>query len=191
MRETRSALGGVGSRRSTAGMRDVRVKSRLAATPADVFDAWLDVEMARRWLFATASQQVARLDIDARIGGRFRGLDVRDGSSVEFGGRYLEIVPSRRLTFTLTLPESPAVDTRVSVSIAELRSGSSIALLHEYVPQALAAGLKMRWTGMFYGLGLLLDARPRRRKLFDAPCRFEPMPIDYPTKPLSFHHHQE
>src|SRR5689334_22611350 len=91
MRKAPSALVRPDFRRSNAGMQDVRVTSRLVAPPADVFDAWLDAGIARRWLFATASHQVARLDIDARVGGRFRALDVRDGSSVEYAGRYLEI----------------------------------------------------------------------------------------------------
>ena len=190
MRKTRSALGRFEARRSKTGIPEVRVASRFVAPPADVFEAWLDTEIARQWLFATASHRIARLDIDARIGGRFRALDIRDGSNVVYTGRYLEIVPGRRLVFALTLPES-AVETRVTVTIAEVRSGSSIALLHEHVPVTLVAGVQMRWTGMFYGLGVLLDARPRRQKSFDPHCRFEPLPIDYVTESSSFHHHRE
>jgi uncharacterized protein YndB with AHSA1/START domain len=191
MRKTRSALERFEARRSKTVIGEVRVASRFVAPPADVFDAWLDAEIARQWLFATASHRVARFDIDARIGGRFRALDIRDGSSVAYAGRYLEIVPGRRLVFTLALPESTGSETRVTVTIAQVRSASSIALLHEHVPAPLVAGLQMRWTGMFYGLGLLLDARPRRQKLFNAHCRFEPLPIDYVTELSSSHHHQE
>jgi uncharacterized protein YndB with AHSA1/START domain len=46
----------------------VRVIHRFRASPERVFDAWLDPEKAGKWLFATASGQMVRVDIDARIG---------------------------------------------------------------------------------------------------------------------------
>src|SRR5947209_2500566 len=164
-------------RRSKMGTRTVRAARRFNATPAQVFEAWIDPDIARQWLFATAQHQVARLDVDARIGGRFRALDIRDGASANYVGQYLEIVSPRRLAFTLALPESTATATCVSVAIAAVKAGAKIALVHEDVPAALASGMKMRWAGMLYGLALLLEARARQSKNFDRRhCRFQPPP---------------
>ena len=49
---------------------DVRVTRRFAASSERVFDAWLNPEKARRFLFATESGQMTQVEIDARVGAR-------------------------------------------------------------------------------------------------------------------------
>ena len=47
----------------------VVVVHRYAATPDQVFDAFLDVETARRFLFATKTGEMITAEIDPRVGG--------------------------------------------------------------------------------------------------------------------------
>src|SRR5688572_32910930 len=61
-------------RRSRSGVQryaSIRVTRRLSAPAERVFDAWLEPEVAGRWLFATASRPMARVEVDARVGGSF------------------------------------------------------------------------------------------------------------------------
>src|SRR5262245_8260460 len=107
----------------------IRVTSRLDASPERVFDAWLDPAMASVWLFATALHPIARVEIDARIGGSFRFLDRREGRrQVEHTGEYLEIIPPRRLVFTLSMENSPRVVTRVTAEIVPLHAGCEVRI---------------------------------------------------------------
>ena len=85
----------------------IRVTDRYDVPPARAFDAWLDPEVARRWLFATASQPIAQVEIDGRAGGSFRFVDRHAGETIEYTGRYVEIVPERRLAFTLSMEPHP------------------------------------------------------------------------------------
>ena len=133
----------------------VRVTHRYGAPSARVFDAWLDPELAGRWLFATASHPIAHLEIDARVGGAFRFVDRRSGEVTEYTGEYVEIVPHQRLVFTLSL--EPQAITRVAVEIAPLKRGCVLKLTHENVPQEHASRIEGRWTGILYGLGVTLD----------------------------------
>ena len=166
----------------------LRVVKRFNAAPARVFDAWLDPGIARQWLFATASRPIARIEIDARVGGAFRFRDVWDGGSVDYAGRYLEIVPARRWVFTLRLPECDRAVTHVTVEIDAPRLETTLALVHEGVPRSLSALVEGRWTGMFYGLGLLLASNRNRPQLFgDRRCRFQMPPIDYTMEPPASH----
>ena len=136
----------------------IRVAARYNATPECVFHAWLDAEVARRWLFATAARPTTNVEIDARVAGTFRFVERRDGSDVEYRGEYVEIVPCRRLVFSLVLPGGRPASTRVSVDIDGRPDGCSVALTHEQVPPDLAHDIEARWTGMLYGLGETLDA---------------------------------
>jgi uncharacterized protein YndB with AHSA1/START domain len=162
----------------------LRVTKRYGAPPARVFDAWIDPATAGTWLFATASRPMARVQIDARVGGTFRLMDERDGEVIEYSGDYVEVSPYRRLVFTLLLPERRRASTRVIVEIVPLETGSRLTLIHENVPADMASYMKARWAGILYGLGVTLDARKLRLEKFDdAYCRFRVSPIDYRVGP--------
>ena len=135
----------------------LRVTKRYRAPPARIFNAWTDPATAGTWLFATASRPMARVQIDARVGGGFRLVDERDGEVIEYSGDYLEISPYRRLAFILVLPDPMRTSTRVIVEIVPHETGSRLTLLHENVPAEMASHLKARWTGILYGLGVALD----------------------------------
>jgi uncharacterized protein YndB with AHSA1/START domain len=136
----------------------LRVTRRYGAPPARVFNAWLDPEVAGRWLFATASRPMAHVEIDARVEGSFCFVERRDGEITEYTGEYIEIVPHRHLVFTLSMEKHPHAITRVMVEIAPLKKGCELKLTHENVPQDRASHIEGRWTGILYGLGVTLDS---------------------------------
>jgi uncharacterized protein YndB with AHSA1/START domain len=135
----------------------IYVTRRYDAPSARVFDAWLDPGVAGRWLFATASRPMAHVEIDARVEGSFCFVERRDGETTEYTGAYIEIVPHRRLVFTLSMEKHPHIITRVMVEIAPLKKGCALRLTHENVPQDHASHIEGRWTGILYGLGVTLD----------------------------------
>ena len=167
--------------------RAVRIVKRLRATPSSVFEAWVDPIVAKQWLFATAAHPLGTAEIDARVGGAFRFVDMRDGARIEYRGRYLAFVPARRLVFTLALPNAGDPPTRVAVDIGARGSWSALTIVHENLPATIAAPMKDRWAGMMYGLGLRFAAGRRQRELFiDDQCRFGSSPIDYTMDPPRF-----
>lgn len=135
----------------------IRLTRRFRAPPRQVFDAWLDPVLAGRWLFATATRPMTDVEIDARAGGRFRLAERRNGESHEHRGRYLEIVPPRRLVFTLRERRRA---TRVTVEINRRKQGCELRLSHENLPPDRARDTEARWTGILYGLGETLASRP-------------------------------
>ncbi len=113
----------------------VRVTRRFSAPPERVFDAWLDPEKAGRFLYATEEGTMVRVEIDARVGGRYSIVECRDGQDVEHTGEYLEVDPPRRLVFTLQVPLYSEEVDRVTVEIEPAEGGSELTLIHETSPQ--------------------------------------------------------
>jgi uncharacterized protein YndB with AHSA1/START domain len=136
--------------------RTLRLTCHYDARPQRVFDAWLDPPFAARWLFATASRPVAHVEIDPRVGHAFRFVDRDHDDTIEYRGVYTEIVPNRRLAFTLVLPRAEQTITHVTAVIAPLNGGARLSLVHEQVPKAKASHINNRWTGILYGLGVTL-----------------------------------
>ena len=137
----------------------VRVACRYDASVAHVFDAWLDPDVAGRWLFATASRPMTHVAIDARVGGTFCFADRRNGDNIQHRGEYLRIDRYRRIAFTLVVERCPEVITRVAVAFATAAQGCTLNVIHEDLPTAQADYMEGRWTGMLYGLGVTLDCR--------------------------------
>jgi len=129
----------------------LRVTRRIAAPPERVFDAWLDPAVAGRWLFATPTGRMVRVEIDARVGGRFV-FTRRDGEDVEHVGEYLEIDRPRRLAFTFAVPRFSAEETRVFIDIVPVEGGSELTLTQEGVLPEWGERTQEGWTKILGGL---------------------------------------
>ena len=131
----------------------VEVSRRIAAPPEQVFDAWLDKDAIGRWLFATPDGKSERVEVDPRVGGRFR-IDERRGDEVaEHWGTYVELDRPCRLAFDFGTSFSDEL-TRVTVTIEPDGDGSLIRLRHEGV----WADYEERTRG---GWGMILDSLAR------------------------------
>jgi uncharacterized protein YndB with AHSA1/START domain len=98
-----------------------------------VFDAWLGPESARKWLFTAPGGQIARCEIDARVGGQFVIVDQRGDESIEHVGEYIEIRRPTRLVFTFAVPKYSRQISRVTIDIVASGAGCELALTHEGV----------------------------------------------------------
>lgn len=112
-------------------MTRVTVKHRFAASAERVYDAWLDPEKARRFLFATATGEIVRCELDARVGGHYTIVDRRNGADVLHEGVYLELERPRRIVFSLRVPKYSSDADRVTIDIEPLEHGSELTLTTE------------------------------------------------------------
>ena len=140
---------------ATENPRSLQVVRHFEATAERVFDAWLDPNTAGKWLFATESGQMIRVEIDPRVGGSFN-FTRRDGDDVEHVGEYLEIDRPRRLVFTFSVPKFAKQITRVTVDIQSLENGCQLTLTHEDVLPEWASRTEAGWTMMLGSLARTL-----------------------------------
>jgi len=149
---------------SASSRATVRVTRQFTASAERVFDAWLDPAKAGKFLFATATGEMVRVEIDARVGGEFAFVDRRDGVDIEHTGAYLEIDRPRRLVFTFSVPKFSAESTRVSIDIVPLNAGGcELTLTHEGVLTDYASRTQSGWGMILDGLRNQTDAGSAKR----------------------------
>jgi len=98
-----------------------------------VFDAWLNPETMRKWLFTSAASDPAgrKVENDVRIGGTWFVSDRRGGQDYAGDGEYIEIDRPRRLVFTFRMRQfSPTVD-RVVVELEPRGEGCLLTLTQQ------------------------------------------------------------
>lgn len=79
----------------------------IAATPEDLYKAWTEPELMRKWMART-------VEADVRVGGRYRmEVDQPGGAVHVFTGEYLELQPPRRLVMTFRV-DGPAIEDEIS-----------------------------------------------------------------------------
>jgi uncharacterized protein YndB with AHSA1/START domain len=131
------------------------VQRRIAAPPEAVFDAWLDPDGVGGWLFATPDGVMEKVELDARVGGRFAIFERRGDELAEHHGEYLEIDRPRRLVFEFWTSFSEE-RTRISVEVAADGDGSRLTLTHDGVWADYEAQTRKGWTMILENLGKAL-----------------------------------
>jgi uncharacterized protein YndB with AHSA1/START domain len=137
-------------------LQTVRVTRTFRVSAERVFDAWLDPDRAGRFLFATPTGQMTKVEIDPRVGGSFLFIDRRDGVDVEHHGRYVTLDRPRSLAFDFWLDDERD-RTRVTVTITPAGAGCELTLVHERVEAEYAERTQGGWTTLLGGLARVVE----------------------------------
>ena len=135
----------------------VRVSRWFTQSADRVFDAWLDSAKAGKFLFATPTGQMVRVEIEPRVGGAFCFVDRRPDGDMEHLGEYVEIDRPRRLVFDFAVSAMPEAKTRVAIEIRPVGTGCELTLTHEGVPAEYVARTSHGWATILDELAAALE----------------------------------
>jgi uncharacterized protein YndB with AHSA1/START domain len=140
------------------GDRELIVTRTFDASPSMVFKAWSQPELFRRWWMPKSVTGVSLVscDMDVRTGGKYR-LEFAAGGSdtMAFYGKYLDVVPDKRIVWTNDEGEEGAVTT---VTFDD-QGGKTLLTFHEVYPskEALEEALQGSAAGLPEQLDQLED----------------------------------
>jgi uncharacterized protein YndB with AHSA1/START domain len=133
----------------------VVVRRTIAASPADLFDAWLDPAALAEWMRpGTIRRTEARND--PRVGGEYEIVMHGESGVIPHRGVYRVVDRPRKLVFTWN--SKFAENTLVTVDFLERGERTEIVITHEQLPEAELGSHTRGWTSALehlegYGAG--------------------------------------
>jgi uncharacterized protein YndB with AHSA1/START domain len=117
----------------------VVVSHRFAVAVSEVFDAWASPDVLARWM-SPFGHVATEVDVDFRVGGRFRFAMHGPDGDCEVVGEYVEITRPHRLVFTWRSSTTEYRVTLVAVEFRDLDGETEVAVTHRGIPSAEARG---------------------------------------------------
>jgi uncharacterized protein YndB with AHSA1/START domain len=110
------------------------VISRVFNAPcAMVFRAWTDPKQMVQW-WSPEEIECRSVDADVRIGGAYR-IHMVDGEVNHIAiGKYLEIIPNKRVRFSWEWEHYPMPHSTVTVEFEDLGKTTRLTLIHDGLP---------------------------------------------------------
>jgi len=129
-----------------------RISIDLDADPNAAFDAWVDPQLMERWLFKSPTNTL-EARTDPRAGGTFSIIEHVAGRIITHDGSYRIFEPSKRLSFSLAVPQHFTGLAQIDVTITPVGSRSRLDF------QARGAGpadAQQLWETMIANLAKVL-----------------------------------
>jgi len=117
----------------------VRLHRVLRAKPERIYKAFLNAEAMAKWLPPYGFTCTVH-HMDAKVGGSFRMsfTNFTTGNSHSFGGEYLELVPSQKVSYSDKFddPNLPG-EMKTTVTLIPVLCGTDIAIVQEGIPAVI------------------------------------------------------
>jgi uncharacterized protein YndB with AHSA1/START domain len=118
----------------------LRLQRTYDASPEEVFDAWTNPEVLRRWWVVDLAERTPIADVDLRVGGRYRlSMEHPDGTRHTVGGEYREVVRPTRLVYSWQWEQDDGQPGHVSTVTVEFQADgerTNVVLEHTGLPSA-------------------------------------------------------
>lgn len=137
---------------------NLTVERTIKAAPADVFNAWLDPDMLRKFMMPGEGMTVPKASNDPKEGGRFEIVMQAGENEIPHAGTYREISPHDRIVFTWESPFS-VDDSTVTLDFKPAGDGTHVTLTHiRFADEETRDNHKGGWNGILATLDAALAA---------------------------------
>jgi uncharacterized protein YndB with AHSA1/START domain len=131
---------------SSRGSGETLVVRRFIPAPRErVFAAWLDPASLAQWMRPSGMTD-AKVEVDSRVGGKFRIVMIQGREQFEHTGEYLSIEPPARLAFTWISKATDLEPTEVTLEFLERPGGTELVLTHRRLPAEQVESHRGGWS---------------------------------------------
>lgn len=125
-----------------------------------IWRAWVEPEVAAKFLFKTEHGKMKLVEIDARLNGSFIIIEERNGINAEHYGRYVKWDFPTELSFNF----GPNAENNTSVSLffEETGQACSLKLCHQGVWLEFEDRVRDSWIKALENLRIALDSQHTR-----------------------------
>ena len=139
----------------------IRLHRVLRAPPERIFKAFIDADAMAKWLPPNGFTGKVH-SMDARVGGSYKMsfTNFSTGSSHSFGGKFLELVPGERISYTDQFDDPNLPGTmKTTVVFRKVLMGTDVSITQEGVPDVIPAeACYLGWQESLVLLGNLVEA---------------------------------
>ena len=115
--------------------------------PAErLFCAWTDPLLISKWLFKGDDSEIARVDLDLTVGGRFSIVEQTRDGTIDHFGNYLLIDKPHLLAFSLEVPKHFPGISQVQLEFKESEVGTQMTFQQTGVDPGI---VEASWRRMF------------------------------------------
>jgi len=139
----------------------LELEHRYAAPREQVFEAWTNPEVLKRWWAAAPTWETPLAEVDAREGGSYRlSMRTDEGDVHTVRGEFKEVSPPERIAYTWSWEEGPepamagSESSLVVVEFAEDGDGTLVKLTHSGFANEQIRELHVQgWEAVLANLG--------------------------------------
>jgi uncharacterized protein YndB with AHSA1/START domain len=129
---------------------EVRLERVIQASAEELFDAWTDAELLKRWWHAERDWETPAAAVDPRLGGRLRITMRNPADGTEYGGagEFTTFERPRRLAFTWTWDDDE-LSRRQLVEVDFIEQGPDetlVVVTNRGLPKEEAGDYREGWT---------------------------------------------
>ncbi len=139
----------------------VRLHRVLRATPERVYRAFLDADAMAKWLPPNGFTGKVH-QLDAKVGGAYKMsfTNFSTGSTISFGGKYLELKPNELLRYTDKFDDANLPGEMITtVTLKEIFCGTELNVTQEEIPAVIPAeACYLGWQESLILLAKLVEA---------------------------------
>ncbi|RHW38378.1 SRPBCC domain-containing protein [Lysinibacillus yapensis] len=101
---------------------NMKIVRQFNAGPEKVFEAWINPQLMKKWLFTTEHTNIIAKS-DAQVNGTWHIVDRRDGEDYVVTGDYVEINRPNKLIITFELPQYTDVTHSLNIDFIPIENG--------------------------------------------------------------------